>query len=141
MIGRVPETAAQPTPQADRPLGPKAAAALVFGSSAAVLVVELVMLRLLAPYLAGARLWLAALDTNGPPPLRYLHRHGAPIRYGHVPHRWPLRDHQTVFATYPGSAEMPSAGRPFTHELVTRLIARGIDPDVAMTSRSGPPRR
>ena len=32
-------------------LGPYAAAALVFGASAAVLVVELVALRLLAPYL------------------------------------------------------------------------------------------
>lgn len=39
-------------------LGPRAAAALVFGSSAAVLVVELVMLRLLAPYLG------LTLETN-----------------------------------------------------------------------------
>ena len=81
---------------------------------------------LLAPYLGGARLWLAALDTNGPPLLRYLHDHGAPIRYGYVKRHWPLSDYQTVFATHPGSAEMPSAGRPFTHELVTRLIAHGI---------------
>ena len=34
--------------------------------------------------------------------------------------------YQTVFATEPGSAEMPSAGRPFTPELVTRLISSGI---------------
>jgi S-adenosylmethionine:tRNA ribosyltransferase-isomerase len=34
--------------------------------------------------------------------------------------------YQTVFATEPGSAEMPSAGRPFTAELVTRLVSRGI---------------
>ena len=41
----------QSPPPAPAPgLGPKYAAALVFGSSAAVLVVELVMLRLLAPY-------------------------------------------------------------------------------------------
>ena len=32
--------------------------------------------------------------------------------------------YQTVFATEPGSAEMPSAGRPFTPELVTRLVSR-----------------
>ena len=38
-------------PVPERPLGPYVAAALVFGSSAAVLVVELVALRLLAPYL------------------------------------------------------------------------------------------
>jgi S-adenosylmethionine:tRNA ribosyltransferase-isomerase len=81
--------------------------------------------RLLAPYLAG-RLWVAALDL--PEPLHaYLARHGAPIRYAHVDGRWPLHTYQTVFATEPGSAEMPSAGRPFTAELVTRLIARGID--------------
>ncbi|QZY30301.1 fused MFS/spermidine synthase [Nocardioides coralli] len=40
------------------PLGPTAAAALVFGSSAAVLVVELASLRLLAPYLG------LTLETN-----------------------------------------------------------------------------
>jgi S-adenosylmethionine:tRNA ribosyltransferase-isomerase len=34
--------------------------------------------------------------------------------------------YQTVFATEMGSAEMPSAGRPFTPELVTRLVAAGI---------------
>jgi S-adenosylmethionine:tRNA ribosyltransferase-isomerase len=34
--------------------------------------------------------------------------------------------YQTVFATESGSAEMPSAGRPFTTELVTRLVARGV---------------
>ena len=35
--------------------------------------------------------------------------------------------YQTVFAARPGgSAEMPSAGRPFTPELVTRLVARGV---------------
>ena len=34
--------------------------------------------------------------------------------------------YQTVFATEPGSAEMPSAGRPFTPELVTRLVSHGI---------------
>ncbi|MET1007264.1 MAG: fused MFS/spermidine synthase, partial [Propionibacteriaceae bacterium] len=39
------------TPESLDVLGPRAAAALVFGSSASVLVVELVALRLLAPYL------------------------------------------------------------------------------------------
>ena len=45
-------TRAAPVPahEAGPGLGPGAAAALVFGSSAAVLVVELVALRLLAPY-------------------------------------------------------------------------------------------
>jgi S-adenosylmethionine:tRNA ribosyltransferase-isomerase len=39
---------------------------------------------------------------------------------------WPLETYQNVYATTPGSAEMPSAGRPFTPELITRLVARGI---------------
>jgi S-adenosylmethionine:tRNA ribosyltransferase-isomerase len=34
--------------------------------------------------------------------------------------------YQTVFATEPGSAAMPSAGRPFTAELVTRLVSNGV---------------
>ncbi|MDT0551392.1 fused MFS/spermidine synthase, partial [Streptomyces lonegramiae] len=38
-------------PPSDQGLGQRAAVALVFGSSAAVLVVEIVALRLLAPYL------------------------------------------------------------------------------------------
>ncbi len=76
--------------------------------------------------LAGARLWLADVDTGDVGPLDYLARHGAPIRYGYVAREWPLSDYQTVFALHPGSAEMPSAGRPFTPELVTALVARGI---------------
>src|SRR5262249_45715202 len=56
----------------------------------------------------------------------YLERHGFPIRYGYVPRAWPGSMYQTVFATEPGSAEMPSAGRPFSGELVARLVSRGI---------------
>jgi S-adenosylmethionine:tRNA ribosyltransferase-isomerase len=94
---------------------------------------------LLAPYLAGARLWVARLEL--PAPLStYLREHGAPIRYGYVPQEFPLADYQTVFADQPGSAEMPSAGRPFTHELVTELVARGIAiaPIVLHTGVSSP---
>ena len=56
----------------------------------------------------------------------YLLRYGVPIRYSYVRREWPLAAYQTVFATRPGSAEMPSASRPFTPEVVTRLIARGV---------------
>jgi S-adenosylmethionine:tRNA ribosyltransferase-isomerase len=80
---------------------------------------------LVAPYAGGARLWLAR--TRVDEPLHdYLGRHGRPIRYGYVPREWPLDAYQTVFAREPGSAEMPSAGRPFTAELVARLAARGV---------------
>ncbi|MFI1953237.1 fused MFS/spermidine synthase [Streptomyces xinghaiensis] len=50
MTGSSPPSAAE-GPSRTRGLGPRAAAVLVFGSSAAVLVVEIVALRLLAPYL------------------------------------------------------------------------------------------
>ncbi len=56
----------------------------------------------------------------------YLAHHGFPIRYNYVQAPWPLSYYQTVFATEAGSAEMPSAGRAFTPELVTRLVARGV---------------
>jgi S-adenosylmethionine:tRNA ribosyltransferase-isomerase len=80
---------------------------------------------LLAPYLSGRRLWVAELRLPMPA-VPYLARHGSPIRYRHATEERPLADYQTVFATQPGSAEMPSAGRPFTAELVTVLVARGI---------------
>ena len=69
------------------------------------------------------RLWRARLSTAVIP---YLCRHGQPIRYSYVPRPWPIEAYQTVFATRPGSAEMPSAARPFTPEIVTRLVSRGI---------------
>ncbi len=71
------------------------------------------------------RLWIATLQL--PEPFNdYLQRHGFPIRYGYVPERWSLEFYQTVYATEPGSAEMPSAGRAFTPELITRLVASGV---------------
>ncbi|MGH2762863.1 MAG: S-adenosylmethionine:tRNA ribosyltransferase-isomerase [Thermoleophilaceae bacterium] len=80
---------------------------------------------LLAPHGDGERLCLARLHL--PEPLEdYLHEHGRPVRYGYVGRAWPIEAYQTVFALDPGSAEMPSAGRPFTTELVTALVARGV---------------
>jgi S-adenosylmethionine:tRNA ribosyltransferase-isomerase len=79
---------------------------------------------ILAPY-AARRLWLAHVEL--PEALEsYLTQHGHPIRYGYVSHRWPLSAYQNVYATEAGSAEMPSAGRPFTPELITRLVAIGV---------------
>jgi S-adenosylmethionine:tRNA-ribosyltransferase-isomerase (queuine synthetase) len=82
-------------------------------------------LELVAPYVAGARLMLARFHATEPLE-SYLRVYGEPIRYGYVRERWPLVAYQNVYATTPGSAEMPSAGRPFTHEILTRLVARGI---------------
>jgi S-adenosylmethionine:tRNA ribosyltransferase-isomerase len=86
---------------------------------------------LLAPYPlvtsldAQSRLWIAALEL-AEPVLPYLERFGSPIRYSYVAQSWPESMYQTVFANEPGSAEMPSAARPFTPELVTRLVSAGI---------------
>jgi S-adenosylmethionine:tRNA ribosyltransferase-isomerase len=81
--------------------------------------------KLLARYASSGRLWLAQLEL--PEPLeRYLARHGRPIRYRYVEHAWPLEAYQTAFAVDPGSAEMPSAGRPLSAELLARLAATGV---------------
>ena len=69
------------------------------------------------------RLWRARLSTAVVP---YLLRNGTPIRYSYVGRRWPLEAYQTVFGLRPGSAEMPSASRPFTAAMVTRLVSRGV---------------
>lgn len=90
-----------------------------------------VRLRLVAPYPAvdssptgaGNRLWRA--EAQGDLACHAV-RHGRPISYGYLDRRYPLAAHQTVFATEPGSAEMPSAARPFTRRLVTELVSRGI---------------
>ena len=71
------------------------------------------------------RLWLASLQL--PLPLGdYLALHGFPIRYSYVREAWPISYYQTVFANEVGSAEMPSAGRAFTHEMITELVAKGV---------------
>jgi S-adenosylmethionine:tRNA ribosyltransferase-isomerase len=83
---------------------------------------------LLAPYPAGTglvRLWLARIDVPGDL-LGYLRAHGQPIRYAHAEAAWPIEAYQSVFSRDPGSAEMPSAARPFTEALVTELVTRGI---------------
>lgn len=90
-------------------------------------------LELLSPYPADwdgewTRLWVARLDlpATGTTLHRYLAEHGRPIRYGCVEHDLPISAYQTVFSHEPGSAEMPSAARPFTAELVTALVGAGI---------------
>ena len=74
---------------------------------------------------AATRIWVAAVAA-GEGVGAFLAWHGRPIRYSYVPDPWPLPAYQTVFARAPGSAEMPSAGRPFTADLVTDLVAAGV---------------
>jgi S-adenosylmethionine:tRNA ribosyltransferase-isomerase len=73
------------------------------------------------------RLWIASVELPADETVAtLLDVHGRPIRYRHVPREWPIEAYQTVFALEPGSVEMPSAARPFSHELVTDLVRRGV---------------
>jgi S-adenosylmethionine:tRNA ribosyltransferase-isomerase len=77
---------------------------------------------------AGTRLWWARVSAGDVPGL--LHRYGRPIRYAYTERDQPLSVYQTVFSLPSpdgsGSAEMPSAGRPFTADLVVELVSRGV---------------
>ncbi|WP_034273068.1 S-adenosylmethionine:tRNA ribosyltransferase-isomerase [Haloechinothrix halophila] len=100
-------------------------------------------LRLVWPYpdpdALRSRLWRATV-TPDIDVVEHLTRFGRPIQYGYVDQRFPLADYQTVYANEPGSAEMASAGRPFTAELLVRLLAAGVSvmPIVLHTGVSSP---
>jgi S-adenosylmethionine:tRNA ribosyltransferase-isomerase len=83
----------------------------------------------------ASRLWRARTDPVVTT-TTFLAAHGQPIRYGYLHGTFPLADYQNVYATEPGSAEMASAGRPFTAELLVRLMTRGI-PVVPVTLHTG----
>jgi S-adenosylmethionine:tRNA ribosyltransferase-isomerase len=83
------------------------------------------VVELRGPYLGSARLWIARVVVPGPL-LPWLEAHGRPIRYGYVRGGWPIAAYQNVYATEPGSAEMPSAGRPLTARVITALVAKGV---------------
>ncbi|MGK9458426.1 S-adenosylmethionine:tRNA ribosyltransferase-isomerase [Streptomyces sp. G6] len=76
----------------------------------------------------SGRLWWARVHGAGVPVL--LREHGRPIRYSYTERDQPLSVYQTVFALPSGdgtgSAEMPSAARPFTARLVAELVSRGV---------------
>jgi len=74
---------------------------------------------------AQALIWLA-FDAGGERLAQALHRAGRPVRYAYVPRPWPLHHYQTLFAAGPGSAEMASAGRPFTVQTLKVLRNRGV---------------
>ena len=111
---------------------PDAARAILDAREGGVVVVGDVRLRLREPWPGGTpsspsgrgnRLWRASVRGDLD---RQLDWNGRPIAYGYLDRRYPLDAYQTVFGTRPGSAEMASAGRPFTHSLVTRLVTAGI---------------
>lgn len=76
----------------------------------------------------GERLWWARVSGAEVPVV--LREYGRPIRYSYTERDQPLTVYQTVFALPSadgtGSAEMPSAARPFTARLVAELVSRGV---------------
>jgi S-adenosylmethionine:tRNA ribosyltransferase-isomerase len=88
-----------------------------------------VVLTLEAPYPdrsePQARLWTAR-PSCAVSRLEHLWHHGRPVAYSYLDRTWPLAERQTIFAAVPGSAEMPSAGRPFTDRLVGDLARAGV---------------
>lgn len=80
-------------------------------------------LHLIAPYPGLPRLWFLRTEADL---CATLQAKGKPIRYGYVTESYPLAAYQTIFAKVPGSAEMPSAGRPFTQRVVQLLRRRGV---------------
>src|SRR6266496_794523 len=74
-----------------------------------------------------SRLWKLRFSISGTELIDLIYRLGKPIRYEYVSAPWDLDYYQTVYATEPGSAEMPSAGRAFTWKLLLDLKRRSID--------------
>lgn len=110
---------------------PNAARAILDGTVGEAICVGGITLTLLAahprehssPTGVGNRLWRASVDGDI---AEFAAAHGRPIAYGYLDRAYPLSTYQTAFSTIPGSAEMPSAARPFTPEVVTDLIGHGI---------------
>ena len=79
--------------------------------------------QLVAPYPGLERLWFVHFRGDVAAAMR---AHGRPIRYGYLERSYPLSAYQTLFADRPGSAEMPSAGRPFSNRVLSNLKAHGV---------------
>ncbi len=65
-------------------------------------------------------------SAGGPALWNMIFKHGEPVRYEYIGNEWPLDAYQTVYASVPGSVEMPSAGRAFTWKILNELAARGV---------------
>ena len=85
------------------------------------------------PYTGSHRLWVARFRVDV---AELLARFGRPIAYPYVRGQWPLEMYQTVYAGPPGSAEMPSAGRAFSPNVLEQLAHRGIE-FVTLTLHTG----
>ena len=79
--------------------------------------------RVVIPYPGLPRLWFVQFEGDVHAAMK---RFGHPIVYGYIENPPGLDFYQTIFATTPGSAEMPSAARPFTRRVLDSLEARGV---------------
>jgi S-adenosylmethionine:tRNA ribosyltransferase-isomerase len=66
-----------------------------------------------------------------------IYRDGAPIQYAHRDAPLPMWAVQTAYATRPWAAEMPSAGRALTWDILLALRRRGVEV-AALTHAAGP---
>ena len=80
--------------------------------------------RLVSPYPGLTRLWFVQIRGNVAAALA---EHGFPVRYGYLDQDYPLDAYQTIFARVPGSAEMPSAARPFSQPVIDKLRVKGVE--------------
>jgi len=80
-------------------------------------------IRVLCKFHERSRLWV----IDSPIDLFHIAKQiGSPIRYGYIVGNYDPTLYRTIFAHCEGSAEMPSASRPFTHDVVKRLVAKGV---------------
>ena len=78
---------------------------------------------MVARHPALARLWFVSFAV----PIEAAAEHqGRPIHYGYLHNPPDLEAFQTIFGDRPGSAEMPSAARPFTERTLRDLAARHV---------------
>ena len=78
---------------------------------------------MLRPHPGLPRLWFVRLEGDVSATAQ---RFGEPIRYGYVEKPYPLSAYQTIFSDTPGSAEMPSAARPFSERVLACLEDKGV---------------
>jgi S-adenosylmethionine:tRNA ribosyltransferase-isomerase len=75
--------------------------------------------------LSGRRVELVTRES-GDALWQALYASGAPVQYAHRPELLPLYAVQTAYASRPWAAEMPSAGRPLTWDVLLGLRRAGI---------------
>ncbi len=80
--------------------------------------------RMVRPFPGIPRLWFIQIDFT---PESIPNLPARPIRYGYTEVDFPLEAYQTLFSTVPGSAEMPSAARPFSDQVLDSLSKKGVE--------------